>query len=136
MLLSEICRMATENLQNVAAHYPYVEIPLFVVMPNHIHAIVIIDESITKCVETLRATYLCGMNHISDIKNGRGLLSVVVGGLKSVITKISNQQKIPFAWQSRFYDYIICNHNELNRIVEYIKNYIDNRQTDKLNKSE
>lgn len=93
MLLSEICRMATENLQNVAAHYPYVEIPLFVVMPNHIHAIVIIDESITKCVETLRATYLCGMNHISDIKNGRGLLSVVVGGLKSVITKISNQKK-------------------------------------------
>lgn len=94
--------MATENLQNVAAHYPYVEIPLFVVMPNHIHAIVIIDESITKCVETLRATYLCGMNHISDIANGRGLLSVVLGGLKSAITKISNQQKIPFAWQSRF----------------------------------
>lgn len=136
MLLSEICRMATENLQNVAAHYPYVEIPLFVVMPNHIHAIVIIDESITKCVETLRATSLCGMNHISDIKNGRGLLSVVVGGLKSAITKISNQQMIPFAWQSRFYDHIIRNHNELNSIVEYIKNYIDNRQTDKLNKSE
>lgn len=136
MLLSEICRMATENLQNVAAHYPYVEIPLFVVMPNHIHAIVIIDESITKCVETLRATYLCGMNHISDIANGRGLLSVVVGGLKSAITKISNQQKFLLLGNLVFYDHIIRNHNELNRIVEYIKNYIDNRQTDKLNKSE
>ncbi len=32
-----------DNLQNISAHYPYAEIPLFVVMPNHWHAVVFID---------------------------------------------------------------------------------------------
>lgn len=41
--LSEIGRYAYEQFMNVKTHYPYAEIPLFVVMPNHIHAIVMID---------------------------------------------------------------------------------------------
>ena len=43
MHLSEIGHFVAGNLQNVTAHYQYVEIPLFVVMPNHLHAIVLID---------------------------------------------------------------------------------------------
>ena len=43
MHLNEIGRYADEQLRNVSSHYPYAEIPLWVVMPNHIHAIVIID---------------------------------------------------------------------------------------------
>ena len=43
MNMTEIGRYADEQLRNVSAHYPYAEIPLWVVMPNHIHAIVMID---------------------------------------------------------------------------------------------
>lgn len=50
MHLSQIGSMAIENLSNLHLHYPYAETPLFVVMPNHIHAIIFID---TDNVETM-----------------------------------------------------------------------------------
>ena len=43
MLLTPIGQFLTEIIQNTTDHCPYVEIPLFVVMPNHWHAIVFID---------------------------------------------------------------------------------------------
>ena len=41
--LSSIGQFLCENIQNVTEHYPYAEIPLFVIMPNHWHAVVYID---------------------------------------------------------------------------------------------
>ncbi|GHT52018.1 hypothetical protein AGMMS49982_11140 [Bacteroidia bacterium] len=43
MQLSPIGEYLSENLQNVAQHYSYAEMPLYVIMPNHWHAIVFID---------------------------------------------------------------------------------------------
>ena len=43
MRLSEIGKYAEEQFQNVTSYYSYAEIPVFIVMPNHIHAIVVID---------------------------------------------------------------------------------------------
>ncbi len=43
MVLSPMGQYAHEQFANAQTHYPYAEIPLFVVMPNHIHAVVIID---------------------------------------------------------------------------------------------
>jgi len=52
--LSEIGTNVIGNLQNINYHYPYAEIPLFVVMPNHVHAIVLIDGSLTHCRDVAR----------------------------------------------------------------------------------
>lgn len=43
MFFSDIGLYAEEQIKNVRSHYPYAEIPLWVVMPNHIHLIVVID---------------------------------------------------------------------------------------------
>ena len=40
MELSPIGEFAMQQFQNVKKHYPYAEIPCFIVMPDHIHAIV------------------------------------------------------------------------------------------------
>ncbi len=40
MELSPIGEYAMQQFQNVKEHYPYAEIPCFIVMPDHIHAIV------------------------------------------------------------------------------------------------
>ncbi len=45
MVLNALGDYLLQNLQNVSLHYPYAEIPLFVIMPNHIHAIVIIEDA-------------------------------------------------------------------------------------------
>ena len=42
MLLSDVGRIAYDNFANVTVHYSYAEIPLFTIMPNHIHAIVMV----------------------------------------------------------------------------------------------
>ena len=56
----------------------------------------------------------------------QGWLSVTVGGLKRAITHFAKQNHIPFAWQTRFYDRIIRNTDELNRIAQYIENNVEN----------
>ena len=43
MRLSEIGRYTGECIKNIPQHNPYADVPLYVVMPNHIHAIVVID---------------------------------------------------------------------------------------------
>ena len=43
MILSVIGQYAHDQFANVTTHYPYAEIPLFVIMPDHIHAIVVVD---------------------------------------------------------------------------------------------
>ena len=54
--------------------------------------------------------------------NRCGKLSYIIGQFKSAVTKYANQNNISFAWQSRYYDRIIRNQNEMNRIAQYIKN--------------
>ena len=43
MVLSDIGKYADEQFNNVSSHYPYAEIPLWTIMPNHLHAIVVIS---------------------------------------------------------------------------------------------
>ena len=124
MVLSDIGKYADEQFKNVSSHYPYAEIPLWTIMPNHLHAIVIIDGNKTKydrrVVETWRAASL------QDIANLQGWLSVVIGGLKSSITRFANENDFPFSWQPRFHDHIIRDNVELNRVATYIENNVAN----------
>ena len=127
------------NIQfsNVTSHYPYAKIPLWVVMPNHIHAVVIIEGNkipyerrnieqagILKNVETGRVVNNVETGRapsLQKIDDMKGWLSVVVGGLKSSISKFAHENAIPFAWQPRFHDRIIRDTDEMNRIAEYIE---------------
>ena len=130
--LSPIGQFLYDNLQNITTHYPYAEIPLFVVMPNHWHAIVFIDGNKipymrrNTTVETGRAPSLPQQTTINEqmqrIDSFKGWLSVMVGGIKSAITKFARNNDIDFAWQTRFHDHIICYQNEMNRIANYIEN--------------
>ena len=49
MELSPIGEYAMQQFQNVKGHYPYAEIPCFILMPDHIHAIVHIDGRDVAC---------------------------------------------------------------------------------------
>lgn len=145
MRLSDIGRIANENFANVTDHYPYAEIPLFTVMPNHIHAIVIIEGNETPYdrrnhdVETWRAASLREPQTSERMKKVacmQGWLSIVIGGLKSAITRYARQNGIPFAWQARFHDHIIRDISEMNRIAEYIENNVAKWDMDELNRNE
>lgn len=121
-----------------------VEIPVFAVMPNHIHLIVFIDEPnrrdapsasqnqiITEKTNAFDASLQdTGSNKFGPQKNN---LASVIRGIKSAVKSYANKNNIHFAWQSRYHDRIIRDHHELNRIAEYIENNPFNWATDEYN---
>ena len=159
MYLSALGKYADEQLRDVSSHYPYAEIPLWVVMPNHIHAVVIIDgdktphekrncdvssSELSSPVETMCTSSLPQKTmrrktenvdlRMQSISKCRGLLSTAIGGIKSSVTRFANQNGIPFAWQPRFHDHIIRGTDEMNRIARYIENNVARWQADDFHK--
>ncbi len=153
MYLSEIGEYADEQFRNVNNHYPYAENPLFVIMPNHIHCITLIN-GVDNVVETMCTSSLpssctsslpssCTSSlpnrwksetidkNMQNISLHRGKLSTVIGGLKRAVTHYANENKIRFGWQPRFYDSIIKNNADLQNIVRYIENNVINWKSDK-----
>ena len=125
--LTPIGQFLTKKIQEVTSHHPYAQIPLFVVMPNHWHAIVFIDRDNAVPVETLHATSLqyeqsVKNQKMTEIAKRQSLLCVTLRGIKSAVTKFANEKSSVFAWQTRFHDHIIRDQYEMNRIAEYIEN--------------
>lgn len=143
MHLSPIGQYAHEQFANVKTHYPYAEIPLFVVMPNHIHAVVVIDgKNETACSRDVACNVSTGETNnpfkniqMANISPKNNTLATVIRGIKSSITKFVNTNNIPFAWQSRFHDHIVRNQDELNRIATYIENNVAQWHLDTFNKT-
>jgi REP element-mobilizing transposase RayT len=132
--LTEIGAYLKTQIENIKTHYPYANVLLSTIMPNHIHMIVNIDyqkipydRSVRNATRTRHATSL----HVNDdnkneymrnIANEQGWLSVCIGGIKSSLTRYAHERNISFGWQKRYHDHIIRNQLEMNRIAEYIIN--------------
>ena len=135
MELSEIGKWAlTQIEQTVVIRQNDVEIPMYVVMPNHIHLIVVFN-GVFPCRDASNASVsnASGLEiikpNISDARGASlqfgpqsGNLPSVVRGIKSAVTKYAIEHDIPFAWQSRYHDHIVRNQLEMNRIADYIEN--------------
>ncbi len=155
----------------------------FVVMPNHIHGILILDwyfennadgdgfdgdgidddngndigndiipvVPIGAVVETGHALSLqppgltqpsqptdeqtIGQQRFQNI--GKNSVSSIVGSYKSAVTKHANRLGFAMAWQERFYEHIIRDNAEYQRIAEYIttnpQRWADDKFYDKTN---
>lgn len=120
MQLSGIGIIANKYWHEIPQHFPFVNLDAFVVMPNHVHGIVIIDKNDGGCrsVET--------QNFASLPKNKFGPqsqnLASIIRGYKTGVKKYAAMNEINFAWQSRFHDHIIRNEKSHNTIAEYIRN--------------
>jgi REP element-mobilizing transposase RayT len=138
MVLSEIGKYAMKQFQDVSLNYPYAEIPSFVFMPNHIHAIVIIDDRVPPQHDACRdAIYRVSetKNQEEQTKNRGGItktdnpmlyrsLGTVIRGLKARVTHYANERGIDFAWQSRFHDRIIRDQRDMNETALYVDNNV------------
>ena len=134
MCLSKIGKYTQMCIQQISTHNPYAEIPLWVVMPNHIHAIVLIGGGKAgDCRDVPWRVSTDGKNtRMQNVANRQGKLSTMIGGLKQSVTRYANGHGIPFSWQPRFYDRIIRNANEMNRIAGYIEQNVAKWECDEL----
>ncbi len=158
MELSEMGKTATIYWMEIPDHFPFVNLGAFVVMPNHIHGIVVIDKP-GNCVRTYNnepSTVKCGGNANAAVKTthalslqsqsqsqsmgqnrfqnqGKNTLSSIIGSYKSSVTRNARVIDPEFAWQSRFHDHIIRDEKSYQNISQYIINNPANWDDDKFN---
>ncbi|RXQ88490.1 transposase [Ancylomarina salipaludis] len=130
MQLSDIGHLAHKYWSEIPNHFPFVELDVFVVMPNHVHGIVIINKPNDEChderyVETSNlGVSTLGVSATRMASNAwqPGSLGVIINQYKRICTINARKIHADFAWQSRYYDHIIRNDESLCRIRNYIKN--------------
>lgn len=138
--LSEEGKIASEYWLEIPNHYPNIILDEFIVMPDHLHGILIFTKKFTTDVETPHWG-VSGENIVSSenieketphwgVSTNRkkrtllsGSLGAVINQFKTVCTKKIRKNLCPeFSWQTRFYDRIIRSTEELNQIRKYILN--------------
>ena len=116
---------------DIPVHFPNVQLDEWVIMPNHMHGILIITD---KCKD---ATYFT--TSISNVRRGevtsptkKGAVSAplqkhtlgqVIAYFKYQTTKSINQIRQTQGaqvWQRNYYEHVIRNENDLNEIRQYI----------------
>lgn len=95
-----------------------IELDEFVIMPNHFHCIIILNEIDSNNVDIERhpSRDVCNTSLQSASKN----LSAIVRGLKSAVTSKARKLNPNFAWQTNYYDHVIRNEKSLYEIRKYI----------------
>ena len=124
IVLSEYGKICQQHLIDLSEYSEYIKIDTYVVMPNHVHAIIVID-----------------YDNFHEFKNnGQALglslqaknisLSKVIRDFKSFssreINKTIRKDKVDchlilFKWQRSFYDHIIRSESFLKKIRQYIQ---------------
>jgi len=162
MILSDIGKTAENCWCEIPRHFPFVKLDEYVIMPNHIHGIIIIEKpmicnvsikpvdimgipvetqdfaslptqqpNVPNETHTAQQTHAAQQSDATKQSNEPSSnfgpqsknIASIIRGFKIGVTKYAVKKNIPFEWQARYYDHIIRDENDLNRIRKYI---IDN----------
>ena len=134
--LSKIGKIAHSCWQEIPNHFPFVKLGVFVVMPNHVHGIIIIDKSdksrdAKSCVSKYCVSTNSPKNRFGPQSKN---LASIIRGFKTGVTVNARQINPGFAWQPRFHDRIIRDKESYESISEYIVKNPVNWNSDRFNK--
>ncbi len=126
MLQNEFGTIVQECWNDISVHFEYVELDEFIVMPNHVHGIIVIHEPVGRgevsspspskppnpAVKTNRSSH-------------KATLGKIVAYFKYQSTKKINSIRETSGnslWQRNYYEHIIRNEKSFHAIGEYIRN--------------
>jgi putative transposase len=123
IVLSHAGTIAEHELSVAAAHYSDVSIDSVVVMPNHVHVVIVIgglhrySPSLTTPIRAEQCR--------------PPTLATIIGGYKSAVTRHCHLQGIrTFRWQSRFHDRILGSNAAVIAVRDYIRRNPENWKKD------
>jgi REP element-mobilizing transposase RayT len=145
MVLSDAGRIVAAVLANVTVHFPGASVYASVVMPNHVHAIIVLTDDAPRRGETFglanpspvsdggghageaRGPQRVGASPLRDGPGGtaHGSLAAIVQNVKSVSARRINALRgTPGSrvWQRNYYEHVIGDEPDLWAIEEYIAN--------------
>jgi putative transposase len=132
MRLNRVGEAAEECWRAIPIHFADVELDVFVVMPNHVHGIIVIADA---GAANVRATHASPLRQGADTGMGvarmpqgprRRSVGAIIGSYKSAVSKGIHEIDGSLGsavWQRNYFEHIIRNDVALNRIRQYI---IDN----------
>ena len=125
MSLNQYGKIVQSCWEQIPRHFMRVQPVAFIVMPNHVHGIIIILD-----------LHAVGAQHAVPLRHGPqtrieafaqpvpGSLPTIIRSFKSAATKrINLLRDTPAApvWQRNYYEHVIRSDAELNQIKEYVK---------------
>ena len=147
-----LCRVAETMWQRIPKHFPFVQLDESIVMPNHIHGILVLvapdckgsafpvdrstdaTHSYKEAPTTLKPDTAECVAPTSGPASGS--LGAIVGNFKSVTARrINHIRKTPGTpvWQRNYYERVIRNDREWNAIRQYIRDNPANWAEDREN---
>src|SRR5690606_5266060 len=117
-------------------HYPHAGLDAFVVMPNHIHGIIVIRRGVAADGARVDAV---GANDHSPLRRDMPrspskTIGSIVRGFKIGVTKwFRGNTDVHDVWQRNYYEHIVRNERSLNRIRRYILENPARWHTDRAN---
>ncbi len=124
IILNEYGNIVNHCWREIPAHFPHVELDEFVIMPNHVHGVIIINSVGANDYSPLQIPIYSIKQSFASPKNMCGTsktIGSVIRGFKIGVTKWFRQNTDHYTvWQRNYYEHIIRNDTELNRIRQYI----------------
>jgi REP element-mobilizing transposase RayT len=155
-MLTTMGQIVQGQWNRLVYRFPQVQLDEFVVMPNHVHGIIVITEADGETAETVGKgttdivgrgtartkddlqpnTTRCAPTTEQFGKPVPGSIPTIMRSFKSAVTvrinRMRNTPGVP-VWQRNYYEHIIRDNKELNRIREYIRYNPDRWESDREN---
>lgn len=136
IILSEIGIIAEQYWNEIQNQFSYVRLDAFVVMPDHIHGIIVIDKNRPgyrfRCIRCRGAINRVSTTDTIQKKTGgitgnknpmlNDNLSRIIRWYKGRVTFEIRKIQACFEWQPRFYDHIVRDDKSFLCIRKYINN--------------
>ena len=140
MQLNDAGFMVLQKWKDMASRFSQIDIDTFVVMPNHIHGIIVINNSMGAALSETNVSHvgapLVGASaYVDSLETGNRAttrvaptLGEIVGAFKSLTTVEYVRRVKTFAWpkfpgrlwQRNFYEHVIRNEESLSQVRQYI----------------
>lgn len=130
MRLSEVGRITEACWRAIREHFPQAELGAFVVMPNHIHGILILHGHAAESPHV-------GAQHVAPLHGPSprvipGSVGAIVRAYKSSVTRqiVQHRGGAPVIWQRNYYEHIIRDERDHQNVYNYILANPFNWETD------
>ncbi|HUN09506.1 MAG TPA: hypothetical protein PLQ56_23075 [Aggregatilineales bacterium] len=127
MALSPLGQIASEELLSLPARWQSIDLDACVVMPNHVHAIIVIeaDAQDGKNAVPTDGSAADAKNRVPTDPSATPSLGSIVGNYKAGVTRFARSANLiddaQSIWQTRYHDHIIRSEGSLNHIRAYVE---------------
>lgn len=123
MQLNNYGKIADEVWRAIPEHFPNVELSTYVIMPNHVHGVIVIRADENRMATNSSPSV--GAQHVAPLPKQNvkpGSLGAIIRSFKSAVTRrIGRGHNITGIWQRNYYEHVIRNHEDWDRIHRYIE---------------